>query len=362
MKSLFLNLKNSLKKYFIPHEGNNYKPHSLRHKSALLIFLVVILAELGFLVQVFVVFDKTKLLATVLPSVLTFLTNEKRQDNDAPPLVENELLKKAAEQKAQDMATLGYFAHTSPEGKTPWYWLDQVGYRYAYAGENLAVNFFESSDVEEAWMNSPTHRANIVRKDFTEIGIGVARGQYQGRSTVFVAQFFGKPVIFASEKTPEIIPEKTPAKILPSPKPAPKPVTPVTSKPVVASTPSAPIPIQNINPIAVKVLGDETSPAPTPVPDKESAFNSFIKKVLTSPRQSVGYLYEVIAVLIFLALAFAIFIESRVQHPLLIARGFALIVVILLISYFNISLLNLKTKVPTDDHNITANVLYALPE
>src|SRR3989338_5878655 len=92
------------------------------------------------------------------------------------------------------MATRGYFAHTSPDGLTPWHWLDVVGNNYSMAGEHLAVNFFESDDVDQAWMNSPTHRANIVKEGYKEIGIGIASGVYQGRNTTFVAQFFGTPI------------------------------------------------------------------------------------------------------------------------------------------------------------------------
>ena len=93
-----------LKKYFIPHEGNDHQPHFLRHQSMTLVFLLVIVVELGFLAQVFIIFDKTKFLAAVLPGVLTTLTNEERAENNIPPVTENELLKKAAELKAQDMA------------------------------------------------------------------------------------------------------------------------------------------------------------------------------------------------------------------------------------------------------------------
>ena len=60
-----------------------------------------------------------------------------------------------------DMAEKSYFAHTSPEGLTPWYWITLAGYRFSLAGENLAIDFTESEDVENAWMNSPAHRASI---------------------------------------------------------------------------------------------------------------------------------------------------------------------------------------------------------
>src|SRR3990167_9778126 len=200
-----------LKKYFIPHEGNDFQPHFLRHQTITLLLFAVIVIELGFLVQVFIVFDKTKFLASVLPGVLTTLTNDARAENDLPTLSQNPLLAEAARLKAEDMAREGYFAHTSPDGVTPWSWLAQVGYRYAAAGENLAVNFFDSEDVAEDWMNSPSHRANIVRSDFTEIGVGIAKGTYQGRNTIFVAQFFGKPLTaYAAPLEPSPAPGTTP--------------------------------------------------------------------------------------------------------------------------------------------------------
>jgi uncharacterized protein YkwD len=137
-------------------------------------------------------------LASVIASNLIELTNKNRQFNNQPLLSYNPVLEQAAQQKANDMAKKGYFAHTSPEGLTSWSWFDRVGYIYAYAGENLAIDFQDSIDVSQAWMNSPTHRANIINPVFTEIGIATAQGKYQGRDTVFVVQMFAKPLTFTN--------------------------------------------------------------------------------------------------------------------------------------------------------------------
>lgn len=134
-------------------------------------------------------------LATVLPVVLGNLTNEKRTHEGLSVLNENELLNLAAQMKAEDMAANGYFAHTSPDGKSPWYWITLAGYEYRHAGENLAVNFKQSESVTEAWMKSPGHRANIVKGVYTEMGTGVARGMYKGKETDFVAQVYASPLI-----------------------------------------------------------------------------------------------------------------------------------------------------------------------
>lgn len=323
-----------LKKYFIPHEHNDFKPHFLRHESMLFVFLVVIIVELGFLVQVFIVFNKTDFLAAVLPGILTTLTNQERAQNDAAPLVVNDLLTTAAQLKAQDMATQEYFAHTSPDGKTPWYWLDQVGYNFTRAGENLAVNFFESNDVAEAWMNSPTHRENIVKKDYTEIGIGVANGVYEGRSTVFVAQFFGTPVKIIPIKNTPVIPVKKTTQTPTTPKPAPK--TGVATPPVVA-----------VAPVAIQVLGEEIN--------SPSNLKLFIQKVLASPREYLTYVYGGILLLIIFALLLILFIRSERTHPVIIARGLGLVVIIFFLLFINIKVLHLDPEVPS--YGLSATVI-----
>ena len=96
--------------------------------------------------------------------------------------------------KANDMVANNYFAHTSPSGLTPWYWFEQVGYGFTYAGENLAVNFSDSQDVTNAWMNSAEHRANILNANFTQIGIATATGTYNGAPATYVVEDFGTPV------------------------------------------------------------------------------------------------------------------------------------------------------------------------
>ena len=70
----------------------------------------------------------------VTPSELIVLTNKKRSADNIAPLIENKLLSKAAQLKAEHMASQGYFSHTSPDGKLPSYFMDKVGYRYSQAG------------------------------------------------------------------------------------------------------------------------------------------------------------------------------------------------------------------------------------
>ena len=188
-----------LKNHFIPSHDNDYRPHLLR-RAWLVVFLTAVLATEGFLVaQVFISNNQW---AAVIQSELILLTNEERVQNNMQAVVENQLLDAAAQAKAADMAAKGYFAHTGPDGTPPWQWITSVGYAYQTAGENLAVRFNYSSDVVRAWMESPTHRANIVKEKYTEIGIGVAEGVYEGRKATYVVQFFATPKAFAATPQP----------------------------------------------------------------------------------------------------------------------------------------------------------------
>src|SRR5690606_5212160 len=141
-----------------------------------------------------VLINRIDFLGAIYSSVLVDLANESRVQNRRAPLVVNPLLEEAARLKAEDMAEKGYFSHVSPDGKSPWYWISGAGYKFIYAGENLAVDFEYSEDVNEAWLNSPGHRDNILNNQFTEIGIATAEGRYNGRKTTFVVQMFGTPV------------------------------------------------------------------------------------------------------------------------------------------------------------------------
>ncbi len=133
-------------------------------------------------------------LAAIYSNVLVLLTNKERAAQNISELKVNPLLEKAAQMKADDMASKGYFAHNTPEGKTPWYWISQAGYKYIFAGENLAVNFVDSEDVQKAWIASPGHKSNILNPKYTEIGIATSTGIYKGKSAIFVVQMFGAPM------------------------------------------------------------------------------------------------------------------------------------------------------------------------
>lgn len=164
------------------------------------------------------------------------LTNAKRAQNGLGPLAANSQLAQAAASKSGDMYAQDYWAHNSPSGKTPWSFISAAGYRYLYAGENLARDFSDAQSVVEAWMASPSHRSNILDDNFREIGVAVASGDFAGREVVLVVQMFGTPVsaIPATQPLAQASPQ-------PSPQPSPAQVAQIEEKPSTAPSPSSEI-------------------------------------------------------------------------------------------------------------------------
>ncbi|MCX6763080.1 MAG: CAP domain-containing protein [Candidatus Moranbacteria bacterium] len=119
------------------------------------------------------------------------LTNSSRAAAGESMLTANPKLSLAAEAKADDMIAKNYFSHTSPEGVTPWKWIDGESYDYSYAGENLAMDFQSADKMEDAWMKSPTHRANILNEKYKDIGVAVKAGSINGSETILAVVMFG---------------------------------------------------------------------------------------------------------------------------------------------------------------------------
>lgn len=314
---------------FVPHAENGYKPSFFSMSSLLILMLVIAILGLGAVVVQKAIIENTDYLAAVIESAILNLTNADRAANNLSTLSENPLLDRAAQMKADDMAKNGYFAHTSPEGVTPWHWFKEAGYAFAYAGENLAVRFSDSADVERAWMNSPTHRANILSQHYTEIGVGIAQGIYEGQPTVFVVQEFGTPA--AKQAFPEFLTTKTLDTTASSTKPAAtstKPVAAASSTPSVegasAEAETAPkVIVQDDTFIAVK--NEVATNSPLSVTPDTSMSDTLVQKVVSSPRSAVAAIYLLLAAIIVLGIVVMIIVEIRHQHPKNVALGVLLI-------------------------------------
>lgn len=104
------------------------------------------------------------------------LVNLERQKNGLSPLEEDWQLSRVARYKSQDMKDKGYFSHTSPTYGSPFQMMKSFGISYRSAGENIARGQATPAAVVNAWMNSSGHRANILNKNFTHIGVGYVSG------------------------------------------------------------------------------------------------------------------------------------------------------------------------------------------
>lgn len=123
------------------------------------------------------------------------LTNQARAANGLPELKLNEELAAAAQAKAEAMVANNYFEHTAPDGTNGWDYIDNEGYIYTFAGENLAASNEDDVSVVDGWLNSPGHRANLLNENFTDIGLGIAfKDSYdEFRNVFFIVALYAEP-------------------------------------------------------------------------------------------------------------------------------------------------------------------------
>jgi hypothetical protein len=318
-------MRKQIKDFLVPHKGNNHKP-KLFHLESMAFLLVMAFVLFGLTFFATDIARRSNLVATVLPGILVDMANDTRTQQSETPLVVNPKLVAAAQAKADDMAEKGYFAHYSPDNLSPWYWIGQAGYNFSYAGENLAVNFTESTDVNQAWLNSPTHRANIVNDHFTEVGIATARGIYKGKEAIFVVQMFGRPLAVA----PKTIPQA----------PTTDSATGVSivsasinnENSLVSETPEAkPLVVvdQSGNSLTVQVAGAEAELVPTTAVSSNSASqNPWWAWIVVRPGTITGFIYIGVLLFVLLDLIFMILVEIKTQHyaSIFIAISFLLVI------------------------------------
>jgi len=176
---------------FLPHESNNQRAKLLHPSSFGLI--------IGFftLVQIAINYVSSSYPAIlgyasqIPPAEIVRLTNVNRESQGLPALKLDSELTQAAVLKAADMFARDYWAHVSPIGTLPWYFFTEVGYSYRYAGENLARDFSNPGSIVQAWVDSPTHRENLLSSKYQDIGVAVVDGQLSGRDTTLVVQLLG---------------------------------------------------------------------------------------------------------------------------------------------------------------------------
>lgn len=187
-------MKRFLSRLFIPQESNNHRALILQ-PSFLGIFIAIYLLNQSLLQSLTIA--KPGVLgysSEITPDKVWTLTNSERRKLNLPALQYNSVLSESATAKAKSMFAENYWAHNSPGGKVPWDFFRDAGYQYSVAGENLAKDFYDTESLLKAWMNSPTHRANIINNKYQEIGIGVVNGVLNGIKTTLVVEHFGTPL------------------------------------------------------------------------------------------------------------------------------------------------------------------------
>lgn len=163
-------------------------------------------------------------------SGLLSATNSYRAQNGLGALSLNSKLNNSSQNKAQHMINNNYWSHVAPDGTQPWYFFNQAGYSYNAAGENLAYGFDSSQGTVDAWMASPSHKANVLGS-YADVGFGIANGEnYQGNQNTVIVAHYGTPQ--AAQAAP------------PAPAPAPTPTTTTTPKPTTTAPPSTPTPAE----------------------------------------------------------------------------------------------------------------------
>lgn len=166
--------------------------------------------------------------------------NKERSLRNLSTLNSDSRLSAAAQSKSEDMIARKYFAHVDPDGNYIWPKIVAAGYTpYLQLGENLAIEFYNTESLVSAWMNSPTHRANVLNEQFNDQGMGlffgnVSNGEYHSSIT----NTFGSLVLKKTEPKPKTT---TPPSTSSEPSAPSTPSDPSTSSgPAASSEPSAP--------------------------------------------------------------------------------------------------------------------------
>lgn len=322
-------MRQTLKKYFIPHAANNYHPHFLHTKRAILYSVLAIAMKA--VIFLFVLLLPAEVF--VLPDVLAAeakrlgeLTNKIRSVQGRAPLATSILLNKSADGRAGDLAAQNYFSHSGPNSHTLAYFLNLAGYKYQMAGENLAVGFSDAESIMAAWLASLTHYANLIDTDYSEFGIGLEVGDFQGQPAVYVAEHFGRPLAVLAATELNAVASRVP-------KPSASPIAQTTSNNVSSLSSEATSTIASVRPVAgqkiAKAEGILLAAEPgRPTPVEKYLHAKSVLFPLTSIFSVARIIYFGLLTLFIIALVINILVEIRRQHYGVIIQTIGLVVLI----------------------------------
>ncbi|MFC1655582.1 CAP domain-containing protein [Patescibacteria group bacterium] len=194
-------MKRHLKNYLVPGDHNDHIPHLLKPKAIASISLTLLALKIVLGFVVFLVPSLAFASTGITTQDLLACTNRNRTERNLNKLVLNSELSRGAQSKLGDMDTYDYWAHVNPvNGTSPWLFFENIDYPYITAGENLAFSFKTSEGVCKGWMDSPTHRANLLDPTFQEVGFAVRDVDLgsNGRG-ILIVQFFGSRLDFYEE-------------------------------------------------------------------------------------------------------------------------------------------------------------------
>lgn len=342
-----------LKLIFIPVQENNFRP-KLLDSNFLIYYLAVLLVIKFAVLPAFFCLYRSSMFASITKEALVNLTNQERKSLGLGELRSDPLLDQAAALKAQDMLNFDYFSHNSPEGKTPWYWIKLSGYNYQKAGENLAIGFVDGEEVMQAWEDSPSHFANLINPGYKEIGIGVARGDFQGQQITVVVQMFGSKITNGSSKPAAA---KSASVVASQPKKAATIVSnpATTSQDLTASSSQKTIqlaqgptsssdgsPSGNLTPVSEEkpLVEGAQSPASNDLPAKvQEAGSGWKMELMRFLSLDYSRIIEKInffsLLVVMIGMMLNIFIKIRIQHKDLVLKGFFFIMVFGILLFFD---------------------------
>ena len=158
--------------------------------SKIIIYLII-----GFFISCIGINRVYAAASDITPDTVLYAVNETRVEHGLQPLTMNAQLQQAAEAKGVNMQSYGYWAHTNPTThETGWTFIQASGYHYLRAGENLAKDYENVSDVMNGWLHSPAHTSIMLSGTYTETGVAVIVYTLHGTQKALIVQLFAKPV------------------------------------------------------------------------------------------------------------------------------------------------------------------------
>lgn len=181
-----------IKHFFVPQKSNGFRPHAIRWQSLTLTAIISLLTHASY------VYFTTGQVGVLGKSVnidvksLALETNKIRKKNNLNELIIDARLSSAAQKKADDMIKNNYWSHNSPTGASPWDFINNSGFSYISAGENLAKNYPDIESLISAWMSSETHRKNILNSDFNSVGFAISDGVIDTKITTIIVALYAQ--------------------------------------------------------------------------------------------------------------------------------------------------------------------------